>query len=405
MQTATLTPAAFAELADRIAALNKRAKKLDLPPVELTSERTVETIDGKSVPRVTVTVQQPAPIMLFGWTFAARIDRVDDDVVVANISGIEIPVDLITPETASRCDHCETDRRRTSTFALRNADGAIKLVGRKCLRDFLGHESAEALAAYLAKHGALLLGLEGGGSDEDGGGMGGRRYGYATVETVATSLAVIDFCGWVSRSRSDLERIPATSDHVADVMHPPRDRSQWSNVCRAVYGPPVDSRMDEAADAVEWAAALPGENEYERNVRAICGVAWIDAKHLGLLCSVASGYRRHRDQLRNAERVRNGGAERAKAHVGTVGEKIEADVMVTATKTILGDFGSSTLVVMEDADGNELKTFTSSKTFDSVRVGERIAVKGTVKKHDEYRGALCTILTRAKASPAKAVAQ
>ncbi|HEY8425534.1 MAG TPA: hypothetical protein VIK73_05920, partial [Limnochordales bacterium] len=81
-------------------------------------------------------------------------------------------------------------------------------------------------------------------------------------------------------------------------------------------------------------------------------------------------------------------------HIGRVGERIEAVVEVVRTLHLDGDWGGSVLHVMRDDDGNELVWFASRT---ELQVGRRYRIRGTVKRHEEYRGRKRTVLTRCRA--------
>lgn len=81
-------------------------------------------------------------------------------------------------------------------------------------------------------------------------------------------------------------------------------------------------------------------------------------------------------------------------HVGAVGSRLVLAVTVEGLVPFDSDFGPSMLVRMRDVAGNVFTTFTGGAFVDGLTVGMALSVKGTVKKHDEYRGVKQTILTR-----------
>lgn len=78
-------------------------------------------------------------------------------------------------------------------------------------------------------------------------------------------------------------------------------------------------------------------------------------------------------------------------YVGEIGERLSLEVIVTDTYAIESNYGSSTMHVMEDADGNTFLWTTSAKNLTS---GLNYKIKGTVKDHKTYKGIKQTILTR-----------
>ncbi len=93
-------------------------------------------------------------------------------------------------------------------------------------------------------------------------------------------------------------------------------------------------------------------------------------------------------------------------HIGTVGEKMERDVEMTAAIPFESDFGGGTVYKFKDTEGNELVWMTSSalKTgkdengFDTyANVGDKLRIKFTVKAHDSYNDVPQTKIFRVKA--------
>lgn len=80
-------------------------------------------------------------------------------------------------------------------------------------------------------------------------------------------------------------------------------------------------------------------------------------------------------------------------YVGEIGERIEEVLTVTKALTFDGYYGTSTMHIMEDADGNVFVWTTASKSFPE---GKIMTLRGTIKDHREYKGTKQTILTRCK---------
>ena len=80
-------------------------------------------------------------------------------------------------------------------------------------------------------------------------------------------------------------------------------------------------------------------------------------------------------------------------YVGEIGERIEEVLTVTKAFTFDGYYGTSTMHIMENADGNVFVWTTASKSFPE---GKVMTLRGTIKDHREYKGTKQTILTRCK---------
>jgi hypothetical protein len=92
-----------------------------------------------------------------------------------------------------------------------------------------------------------------------------------------------------------------------------------------------------------------------------------------------------------AERKAEGAASQ---WVGEVKERFEFEAEVMGVFGTEGFYGHTDIVKFKDADGNHFTWFASDYT--NLDRGDRIAIKGTVKKHDEYKGVKQTVLTRCK---------
>jgi hypothetical protein len=83
---------------------------------------------------------------------------------------------------------------------------------------------------------------------------------------------------------------------------------------------------------------------------------------------------------------------RASEYVGEVKDRFEFEAEVLGVYGTEGYYGHTDIVKFKDEDGNLFTWFASDYT--DLERGDRMTIKGTVKKHEEYRGMKQTILTR-----------
>ena len=76
---------------------------------------------------------------------------------------------------------------------------------------------------------------------------------------------------------------------------------------------------------------------------------------------------------------------------GTIGERLELILVVNKAIKIETNYGSSTMHIMSDYDGNTFIWTTAAK---SLVPNQEYEIKGTVKAHSEYHGDKQTVLTR-----------
>ena len=129
-------------LLTRITRINKVARKLGVAPVTLTVLRTyLEPIPADERrgfifyrERTEVRIEGEAPKLDGDYTFVASIDPMG--IVFGAPEAVSVPESLV--ERRGECEHCNLRRKRSETFVVAHEDGTLKLVGRKCLGDFLG---------------------------------------------------------------------------------------------------------------------------------------------------------------------------------------------------------------------------------------------------------------------------
>jgi len=327
-----------------------------------------------------VRVSGPAPCF-DGWRLLGRLDykTAAPATLRMMVPGAVCPPDFYTVDRG-RCDHCKLDRRRNDAFLVQHDNGRTIVVGRTCLRDFLGHESPADIAAQAT----VLARLGGLGFDAqvEGFGPGGPAAWDPVLVLTLASYAVRTW-GW-SGSKEE----GSTRDAVAGLLLPACDSgieaSRQAMLCDA-----IESDRERGESAVEWVLGNTETSDYMHNLRSVCAIA-VTRRALGVAVSGIVAYNRALERKAAAEAPLV-----AEGFAGKVGDRIttEADVVLVRF-TDGGAWGTTTIIKLRDAAGRILTWFASGSK--NVRPGERYAVKGTVKKLDEYRGEKSTVLTRCK---------
>ena len=294
---------------------------------------------------------------------------------------------------AGECDHCHTQRGRTSVLIVRHQDtGETRQVGRSCVKDFLGWSTMPVLIDPEQADKAI----------ERGSGIEGHNWDLGSVLTY--SWAVNETLGWVPAGTAG-ERTPS-KDLVAEAIS---GHSQRAEQLRATIGGKLAEGAQMAPQIISdlttaFAAAGGG---YEANLAAILRAGVVHPrKHLGLAVSAVNAWHRQQehaaaDQLRAQQRL--DAAERAarQRHVGTVGEPITMTGTVTVKRSIEGyrwNSPSQVLLVVDCGD-SVAKMITTAAWAYQVKPGEQLSVKGTVKAHDTFNGVPQTVLKRPKQLP------
>ncbi len=369
------------ELNTVFAKLGRRAKRIGLPlPTfqEIGTERLVKN-EGKDNERVILLhhiIVDPGTsvVKVNGWTFTATIQHTEEGNILRNISGHDLPTKY--RQASDLCEHCNTNRYRKNTYILRNdVTGDYKQVGRNCLSDFFGHD-----ALMYAERAQYLLDLSDqcGSMEDDMGFGGGSGPDYFRLEVYLGHVAeCIAKEGWLSRgkAREQGKDGQATAD-IAD-----RHMTDPSYKFR-LYNKVSETSQDLAASAIEWCENIEGEevSEYIHNIRLIAKSGVVSYKTMGMGASIVSAYQR--EVVRSLELKRRA-ALPPSDYQGTVGEDIQVEVLVEKVLTFDSAYGVSILHIMSDDQGNRYTWFSSGTTLETAR---RYTLRGTVKKHEEYKG-------------------
>ncbi len=400
----------FGELEQKFAKLVSRARKCKLPAPsfsvlhEADQQVTRRVIDRQLDPTgqlgifveetrwvhyLYVVVDGTRP-SLAGYDFIATVDHTEADDGIGNIikavpGAGEIPVAYRNAYPV--CDHCRTARNRHETFIVRRqSDAATFQIGRNCLVDFFPGESPAEIAQQLAwwTEAVELAGFYGG--DEDGfegsGRCGHRRYGIESLLT--TTQAVIQTCGWTSRTKAREEASEATADVVLFAINPPRNPTRdEQRLLDRIAEAQVDPADIEAALA--WVRSLEpsAQEDYLYNLATICRGETVREDRLGLACSLLPAYRRHLDGER--QRVARE-AEVPSEYVGEVGTRqlFSGLTVDYISEPYASDYGTTTRVVFKQ--GSNVIIWWASDV-DGFKRGETYDVVATPKKQEEYRNA------------------
>lgn len=394
--TYKVQPSRLDTLVAKLTKLAKRATKLGVTAPSWTigaleSKKVRESdlsLDAKLIVWYPVTLTSE-PVKLAGFTFIATLDHASEaGVVLRTVPGETLPTSY--REALPVCDHCGTARARKETFIVRAEDGALKQVGRSCLKDFMGvdPEKAAKLAEWVIEIGECLQDEERWGSSES--------RDYVGIETFLTWVAAfIRVDGWVSRKTAKEQegRLVATADAAVDAYFTRSDDK------KAKYLPErTEADSNRAAEALVWGRELRANstkelNDYEHNlVVAVAGAA-VSLKNAGIAASLIPAWDRF--QGREIEHKRRNAASANSVHFGTIGKRAVFNLTVIAFSDFDSDYGTRRLVRFLDEVGNVATWWTSPSAAGDFEVGTHATVKATVKEHGDYKGTKQTVLSRA----------
>jgi hypothetical protein len=368
---------------EKFAKLNARAAKKGLSGTwELTKcERVVEKethpATGLEVEKVFYEVQiGGSPIAFDGWQFIATLDWDE----YAGLIVRAVPGAVAVDREALRegwCDHCKTTRTRRKTYVVRDMNNGTQLqVGRSCIKDFTGWQGN---VAWLEKNDTQQEGFFG----ESG------RIDYSPTTVLATAWAVIKENGFVPSSQ---HWETTTKELVTMALYP-----NLKNAKELAFAESLRPLAAEAAGRAEeirtfvLSEDFGGDSDYVLNLKAAAGGERVNPRNFGLLVSAPQAHARHIEKTLIREKQAKVGEN--SSHFGEVKTRYELEVTVAGIRYLEGDYGTTTLYTLLDADGNLFKWFATTDKLGEDE-GARFVIKGTVKKHDEYNGTKQTVLTR-----------
>jgi hypothetical protein len=402
-------------LAPALEKITKKCAKLGFPAPEIKVLETKffpeklrhpEAHGGKTerlreASRVLVTGEPPR---VAGWTFVATLQHLEGEVIVRTVPGCEVPASYRKADPR-HCDHCNTERRRLDTFVLRGDDGGFKQVGRNCLADFLNTTSPNdvaQLAAALADL-ARLCGEAGDEFEGMGGGGGGGNWSPSIGEFLTVAARMIREFGF----RGSKSESKTTQSWVWSVLFPPSgmhpEDIKFREELREYERTINDDDREHALAALEWVLALPeseSDSDYIHNLRVAANQNVVRERTGGLLASLIAAYDRANPTGITPDAIT---VERKPSeYVGTLKKREVFELTLIDFRSFereaygwSGRNGYTEVTFIynfADDAGNLLTWFASSNQH--LEKGDRVRVKATVKKHEEFRGAKVTYLTR-----------
>jgi hypothetical protein len=214
------------------------------------------------------------------------------------------------------------------------------------------------------------------------------------LEVLAIAAYSIRTEGWLSAKGGYGSEFKSTKSDVFSLITPPSHdapaRVKAEHAARLAAVSEHDHAVGQKACA--WVLEQAANSDYMHNLQAICK-SCVTGKSVGIAVSAIVAYQRAMEQ----EVARKQRAEAPPSnHVGTVGERSTFKLQVLSVRYVDTDWGSKAIVRMQDASGNIFMWFSTSEP--ELEIGEHYSVKGTVKKHDEYKGTKQTVLSRCKVS-------
>ncbi len=394
-------------LSEKIVALNKKAKRLKCPEIttnilgmQVRKERKplgYVTLDSApdeafgivSTTYYTVKVLGVSPV-LPDWEFLGTLEHATETAnILRSVPGFEIPDDYKTGK--QKCDHCNKIRNRKDTYMVRNkVSGDVKQVGHNCVADFLGHVSPQQLAMFAQ----FLKEMEDCGGESFGG--SGRERSVSVLEFMEMACALTNTKGFVSRAAAQAYAdkagghggINSTGSETFKYLFPSTEMKKSGDLMSI-----TQKDTDFANEVIDFVEAAESNNNFMHNLKVTLSKQFLVSRDAGLAAAAISAF--HKSIGYQAERIKKARVGENSNYFGEVGKR------AVYTLTVLGEhvfdsqhqFGPNEvrLYRMIDDKGNIATWWTGTGHLE---VGHSYNLKGTVKKHDDYKGTKQTVLSR-----------
>lgn len=376
-----------------VAKANTWVRKLGLEPIKVIScePRKVKVDvdkEGQDVFEVVFDAELEIPVELVkvgDQTVVARLQRVESQNMVTRIGSADVNLDSYR-SCDIQCDHCKVNRRRNSSWVVANSDGKLIQVGDSCARLYFGVD-VNLILNQGPKISSLL--------DSDG--FSGPRRSLDFNRFVALVTWYTITSGYVSKKMADERRTRATVHDAMFLTEPlspyagPMERTRW-NEENYKFRTWISEQMagrELGSEILDWWLEREPASEFEHN----CKLAIMDHsdRFLGLAAYAVKIWVENNFQTPEAEKRKN---RLDSQWIGEIKERRDFDLKVTSVRAIDGDYGTTFIVGFEDEQGNEFKWFASSNP--QLTLGSSYKIKGTIKKHSEYKGVKSTEINRCK---------
>jgi len=391
-------------LEQKIKKLNRKALKLNCQPI--TSE-TFDTFEKTPVSNnqdmndyyithnITTTYYKVklsgvSPIIA-GYELIASCEAMENGTLIKTIPG------KIYPEEYREllvCEHCNSDRKRKYTFIVRHIESdTYKMVGKSCLKDFLGHVDPQFYASYLE-----IINISDNSNEFDGIPLSAMKYDISRYLNIVA--AVIREKGFISKSKAyEEEGILSTSD-IAE---------KYITDTRGKYTIDItDNDKKIAEDALNWCKNLPSDslNDYLYNIYLLSHERNIRTKDFGFVASIIPSYLKTIERQIEAEKkLTQTKEESISDYIGTPGEKIQIELTYMNSFSYefqYSAYNSQTNFIHKFLDNNgnifiwktakSIKEIVNGKNFYTkecidVNIGHNLKLKGSIKEHNLFNKA------------------
>lgn len=333
---------------------------------------------------------------LSGWNFLATVDHHEAGNVIRFSPKYKGESNVEKYRNSKPdCDHCQHQRKRKDTFIMINEAGETKQIGRSCIKDFLGHKSAE----YYAELADLVWTISQE-DDEDNLSYGSKWVEVFQVLEVLEAAAMIIRLNGYRSAKACMNGGATTSNKVSYWFG--TDEKKYKEETKEDKPKVEDQDKKVAQEAYQMALGWEGKDlgsEFNVNLHILCKRGTAVGRDLGMLCYLPEMLMKTiAKQIEDAARNKAQKELAQKSqYVGNLKERLTLELdLVRMIWLGSSQFGDSYLYSFSDAQGNVIVWKTGVEY--GIQAGSKVKLVGTVKEQSEYRGVKQTSLTRCKMS-------
>lgn len=373
--------------------LNKRARKLSLPPLKIhadfNSPSSIKSVPSPTmssrkidIPMFDVTIEGVVPV-LNGWTVVAAIDLEDDMTIIRSYLDRPIP-DSYKHELRGHCEHCETSRRRKKMVILQDESSNLIQVGRSCLKDFLSSsvENELRLAESIAE---LYAEMDTFDPDEMLAMCSPGDLRTTTQRAFETAAACIRSEGFVPSSSED--RMPTKVLMELALFGANGLSVEMMDLIHSLEVTEEDTET--ALNCIDWIMESDSKTDFMFNLNQIVTNELAKVRLFGFIGGAVGSYLKQAAKAKEEKQ-----SPYADGHLGNIKQRIVVKSATIMGRRLIDSFyGTSTMWTLKDEDDHCIVWF-STNGADLGDEGSKISFKGTVKAHNEYRGTKQTVMNR-----------
>jgi hypothetical protein len=370
----------------RVNKLNKLSKKLNLVPIEykITGEHFEKIKEDESDPRQIyfipdnqIIIVKIFEIELTGelpqipnWEFVGVIEHQKEMNVIKKMANVEI--DKKYYKVGCTCEHCKTNRVRKTTILVKNVKtNEFKQVGKSCLKDYLGHNALECFE-WINTVNCL---------DEFDSSDFIQRMKYFDIESILLmTVNHLKLNNFISGRASMETGEQSTASYIN------------CNYINFNYNRVTEEEKTEVKAIIEFIKNIElTNNDYVNNLVSLCSNRYFDIKNIGYVVSMVPYYEKEMKKIKERELRKNSNISK---FVGSIKDKIEKELIYVNCFGYETQWGWNHLFKFIDAENNVYIWSTTKGLI--ANEGDKIKLKGTIKKHKEYMEEKQTYLTRCK---------